>query len=126
MISNESNKIPDFSLIPADFPSTPNPGSLTGFQAKVLFTEYEGQFYPPGTTPPERFQRWEICEDLARQFSEKSLESKAGKRAHMSEQDILQQYYDRLLTTGWVAPAEAMWIIQRTAAMISWPQLIIE
>ncbi|MBI3729925.1 MAG: hypothetical protein HY254_16555 [Burkholderiales bacterium] len=78
------------------FPMTALLDAISGAQAKLLLTEYDGKFYAPGTTPPEQFQRWDICEDLARQFSEKSLESKAGKRAHMSETEILLQYYARL------------------------------
>ncbi len=110
-------------LIPADFPTTALLGAISGAQAKLLLTEFEGKFCSPGTSPLERFQRWDICEDLARQFSEKSLQSKAGKRSHMSEIEILQQYYDRLLKTGWVSDAEGVWVIHRVAAMLSWSKL---
>jgi len=129
MNTYESTTIPtgvgEYDLIPADFPATALLGAIGGAQAKLLLTEFKGKFYPPGTTPPERFQRWDVCEDLARQFSKKSLESKAGKRAHMSEIEILEQYYERLLKTGWVSDAEGVWVIHRVAAMLSWPKLAI-
>lgn len=117
--------IGQYDQIPADFPMTALVGAISGAQAKLLLTEYDGKFYSPGTSPPERFQRWDICEDLARQFSEKCLESKAGKRAHMSETEILQQYYARLLKTGWVSDAEGSWVIHRVSAIISWPKLAL-
>ncbi|MCH8618041.1 hypothetical protein [Undibacterium sp. TS12] len=119
------SEISKFGEVPADFPMTALLGAISGAQAKQLLTEYEGKFYSPGTSPPERFQRWDICEDLARQFSEKSLESKAGKRAHMSETEILQQYYARLLKTGWVSDAEGVWVIHRVSAILSWPKLAL-
>lgn len=123
----KANAVDDgkYDQIPAEFPATALLGAISGAQAKMLLTEFNGKFYSPGTSPPERFQRWDICEDLARQFSEKSLESKAGKRAHMSELEILQQYYERLLKTGWVSGAEGVWVIHRVANMLSWPKLAL-
>lgn len=120
-----ATKIGQYNQIPADFPMEPLLGAMSGAQAKLLLTEYEGKFYTLGTSPPERFQRWDICEDLARQLSEKSLESKAGKRAHMSENEILQQYYDRLEKTGWVIDTEGVWVIHRVSAILSWPKLAL-
>ena len=109
------------AAVPADFPR-PIPGSaVAGAQPKLLLVEYEGQYYSPGCTPPELLQRWDVCEDLAKQFAAKSLESKAGKRAHMSEPEILDQYLSRLLTTKWVSDEEARWVIRRAAEILSWP-----
>ena len=112
-----------YEKIPSDFPTDGLLGAVTGAHPKLLLTEFDGKFYQQGTCPPERFQRWDVCKDLARQFSEKCLESKAGKRSHMSEVEILRQYFDRLLKTGWVSEAEGVWIIHRVAAVLSWPSL---
>ncbi|GGC75421.1 hypothetical protein [Undibacterium terreum] len=113
------------SQVPHDFPfPLPTPGSIGGVQAKVQLVEYEGVLYSPGTTPLDRFARWDICEDLAQQFKVKCLETKAGKRAHMSESEILQQYYDRLSSTGWTSQPEAKWIMLRVAALLAWPARI--
>jgi hypothetical protein len=120
-----STKNEKYDQIPVDFPATALLGAITGAHSKLLFVEFDGKFYSPGTSPPERFQRWDVCEDLARQLSEKSLESKAGKRAHMSEVEILQQYYDRLLKTGWVSNAEGVWVIHRVSTLLSWPKLAL-
>jgi hypothetical protein len=84
-------------------------------------TQYKGRFYIPGCTPPEIFLRWDVCEDLAKQLSTKSVESKAGKRRHLSELEILDQYLPRLIATRWTTEEEARWIIRRAAAMLSWP-----
>lgn len=110
-----------FAQVPEDFPQPAHIGAIGGAQPKVLTVEYKGRFYPAGGTPPERYERWDICEDLARQFAQKSLDSKAGKRAHMSESEILDQYLSRLIKTRWTSQPEARWIIRRTAAKLNWP-----
>lgn len=110
-----------YAEVPADFPRPAHAGAIGGAQPKLLATEYKGQFYSPGCTPPELYARWDTCEDLARQLSAKSLESKAGKRAHMSEIDILDQYLPRLIAQKWTSEAEARWVLRRTAAMLRWP-----
>lgn len=74
----------------------------------------------PGGTPPELFARWEICEDLAQHLAVKSIESKAGKRAHRSEEEVLAQYLERLLKTGSDTDAEMTWVIHRTAELLGW------
>lgn len=107
--------------VPADFPCPVHAGTVGGAQPKLLLVEYDGQYYSPGCTPPEILLRWDICEDLAKQFAAKSLESKAGKRAHTSESEILGQYLSRLLRTGWVSDEECRWVIRRTAEILSWP-----
>lgn len=110
-----------FAQVPADFPRPSYAGAVAGAQPKLLLTQYKGRFYLPGCTPPALYERWDICEDLARHLAEKSLESKAGKRAHMSEVEILDQYLPRLIATQWTSEAEARWVIRRTAEKLRWP-----
>lgn len=117
----DRNKEGQFAQVPADFPPPHYPGAVGGAQPKLLMTRYNGRLYASGCTPPEIFRRWDVCEDLAKQLSVKSLESKAGKRSHMSELDILAQYLPRLIATGWTSEAEARWVIRRVAAMLHWP-----
>ena len=107
--------------VPDDFPRCSRPGAVPGAQSKFLASKFQGRYYAPGCTPPELFERWQYCEDLAEQFSQKSLASKQGKRAHMTEQEILQQYLDRLLETDWATKEEFVWIIRRTGAILGWP-----
>ncbi|WP_156895512.1 hypothetical protein [Massilia putida] len=110
-----------YAQVPADFPRPVHLSAVSGAQPKLLMTEYKGRFYSPGCTPPEIFAKWDMCEDLARQMSAKSLESKAGKRSHMSELEILDQYLARLIATRWTSEDEARWVIRRVAAMLDWP-----
>jgi len=107
--------------IPDDFPRPQHVGAIGGAQPKFLLVQYERRFYTLGCTPPELFRRWNKCEDLSQQLVVKSRESKAGKRAHMSEIEILEQYYERILKTGWGSDEEMRWLIRRTAEVLGWP-----
>lgn len=111
----------EFEKVPLDFPRPLNLGAVPGAQPKFLAVSYGGRFYSPGCTPPELYERWTICEDLAQQLSAKSLESQRGKRSNMSEVEILDQYLPRLIATKWTSEAEARWTIRRTAEILSWP-----
>lgn len=110
----------DVKNLPSDFPSSPSLGSISGAQNKILATQHQGQYYSPGCTPPELLDRWKICEDLACQIAKKSLESKAGKRSHMDEAEILAQYFLRLVATCWTSESEAKWVIRRVAKLVGW------
>lgn len=96
-------------------------GVLSGAHPKLLMTSYQGRFYAPGCTPPELRERWDVCEDLAQQLAVKSRESKDGKRAHMTETQMLDQYLPRLIATNWTSEAEARWVMRRVAALLNWP-----
>lgn len=122
---SEANPVPpdeaEYAQVPPDFPRPVHHGAVSGVQLKLLLTQYQGHFYIPGCTPPELFQRWDVCEDLAKQLSAKSIKSKAGKRRHLSDVEILDQYLPRLIATRWTTEEEARWIIRRTAAILGWP-----
>lgn len=109
------------AAIPMDFPRPAHLANLPGTQPKLLMTEYKGRFYSPGSSPPELFEAWRLCEDLATQLAQKSLDSKSGKRADMSELAILEQYLTRLIETKWTTVPEARWTIRRVAALLGWP-----
>jgi len=106
--------------IPSDFPRSVPLGAVGGAQPKILVIEEDGKFYAPGMSPSALRNRFEICEDLVRQFASKSIESKAGKRSHLSETDILLQYRTRLIATKWTSIEEACWIINAVAKTIGW------
>ena len=110
-----------YQQVPEDFPHPPNTGAIPGDGIRLSMVKYENKFYTPGDTPPERHERWLICEDMAQQIAAKCIETKAGKRAHMSKEDIVEQYYDRLLLTGWVDQKEGRWIMLLSAKIIDWP-----
>lgn len=88
---------------------------------KSLLVDYGGKLFPPGCTPPEMFERWDVCEDLAQQLRSKSIEAKTGNRAYMPERDILAEYLEQLLETDWGSDAEMKWVIRRTAELLQWP-----
>lgn len=106
--------------VPDDFPRVRITGAIPGIQPKFLATLYDGRYYLSGCTPPEVFERWCICKDLVAQLYAKSLETKIGKRAHMTEESILDQYYNRLVETRWTSVAESRWIMQRVAELLGW------
>lgn len=123
MVDNVSSSMSDedaYAQIPSDFPVSIRLGALPGAQPKMMASHYKGHFYMPGSSPPELFERWTVCEDLAQQLATKSLESKAGKRAHLTETEILDQYLSRLIATNWTSEAEAQWVIRRTAELLGW------
>lgn len=120
-MSKETEVTDNPRYTPEDFPRPTHHGSVAGIQPKALLRQYEGRFYNPGCTPPEVFQRWDVCEDLAKQLATKSVESRAGKRSHMSELEILDQYLPPLIATKWTSEEEARWIIRRAAVMLGWP-----
>ena len=88
--------------VPDDFPRPQIHSSVAGYQEKLPLVASNGRFYSPGGTPRELYRRWDICEDLAQQFVVKSMECKRGRRSHMSEEAILDQYCLRSMTMGWV------------------------
>lgn len=122
-MNNEPEEADDlrYAQVPADFPRPVHLGALPGAQPKLLMVAYNGRYYSPGCTPPEIWERWGVCEDLAQQFYRKSLDNKLGKRSHMTEVEILDQYSERLLKTGWGSNAEMRWVIRRAAELAQWP-----
>ncbi|MFZ6813362.1 hypothetical protein ACO0K3_02760 [Undibacterium sp. Rencai35W] len=117
---------PPFENIPGDFPRLSPMSTVPGAQTKLMAELYQGKYYVAGDTPPARYDRWVYCEELVQAFTDKSLQSKTGKRAHMTENEILQHYYDRLLKTKWVTPAECRWIFQRVAVATGWTPIKVE
>lgn len=117
---NEDDEL-DYLNVPSDFPRPVSTGIVPGNQPKFIVTNYHGRFYLPGCTPPELYERWQICEEISQQLAVKSLESKDGKRAHMSESAILEQYFARLIRANLTSVAEARWVIERIARVLEWP-----
>ena len=109
-----------FSNIPENFPCTPSGYSLSGLQQKLALLRYEGKFYEPGAHPHEVYERWDIYEDLAKQFAQRCTEVEHGKFQHLSRTEILEQYLTRLLGKGWGSTEEMKWVIRRTATLLGW------
>ncbi|HEX7643777.1 MAG TPA: hypothetical protein VF472_16335 [Burkholderiaceae bacterium] len=110
-----------FDHVPEDFPrSADMPGLLAGAQPKLALVRYQGLFYAPGFTPPERYERWRKFEELAHVFVEKCLRNEHGKYAHLTRTEILAQYLSRLTRGGYGAETECRWLIRRTASLLGW------
>jgi hypothetical protein len=107
--------------IPDDFPRPQHLGAVPGSQPKFLADEHEGRFYSPGCTPPELYARWQHCMQYVPQFVASCIETKKGKRSHMPETAILDQYLTRLIETRWVSDGEARWVIREAARLLGWP-----
>jgi hypothetical protein len=110
----------DFN-VPTDFPRPVHLGAVGGFQPKLLLTKAGDKFHSPGCAPEELHARWQVCEHLAQQFVVKARETKAGKRSHMAEQDILEQYLVRSMKMNWGSTQEMRWVFRRAATLLSWP-----
>lgn len=119
-ISTVDAKQQDYTQIPADFPLPKSAGTVSGMQPKLLMASYAGKLYTQGCTPPEIFHRWQICEGYAHVFVQKCRTNQFGKYSHLSETQILTQYCERLLKTGWGSSEEMRWVIRRTAELLGW------
>ncbi len=119
-IDNDDNKF----KIPDDFPKPIHTGAVGGSQPKFLVVMYNGRFYEPGATPPELYERWTICRELAEQLVRKALLSKNDYRAQMSDSEILEQYFRILLATKWTSEEEARWVVHTAALKLEWEILL--
>lgn len=119
--SKEDDLQARYAQIPADFPRCSITSSLPGAQTKFSTVKYRDKFYLEGCTPPEILERWEICEDLALLFVEKCRNNETGKYAHLSREEVLEQYCKRLMKTDWGSDAEMKWVIRHTAELLAWP-----
>lgn len=111
----------DYTKVPDDFPRPISFGAVPGTQPKFLATTYEGKFYLVGCSPPELYERWQMCEEIAHDLAIKSRDSMVGKHSAINEGAILERYFLRLLQANWTSEAETRWIIQRAAQILNWP-----
>lgn len=106
--------------VPNDFPRVARSGPASAAAQKLLIALYEDKPYAPGLTPLEIYLRWHKCENFAQTLSQVAMASKRGKRAHMTEEEILEQYIPRLKAEGFGAPEEMEWIVNRAGIILGW------
>ncbi|MDR5813832.1 hypothetical protein QCE62_09565 [Caballeronia sp. LZ033] len=106
------------SDVPDDFPRDVTPASLSGAQMKLAGRLIDGKFVV-GQTPEERFERWDLCEDLAQQLVHKAL-ADAAKYPENSSDVTLQRMRNALQKKGWVTVVEMDWLIERLRALLGW------
>lgn len=115
---------PDYAEVPADYPYHSMHGAVSGCQPKLLLTSStNGKFYAPGNTPHERWHDWQYSFKLASAMAQKCLESKVGKRAHMSEAEIILQYYLRAVKANgrYGTEEQLKWTFTQIARTLGWP-----
>jgi hypothetical protein len=114
----------DYVDVPADYPYHMMRGAVSGYQPKLLLTSSpDGKFYSPGNAPHERWHDWNYSTTLASAIAQKCLESKTGKRAHMTEAEISLQYSRRAVEANgrYGTGDQLKWTFARVAEVLAWP-----
>lgn len=115
---------PNYAEVPADYPYHPLHGAVPGYQPKLLLTSSaNGKFYSPGNAPHERWHDWNYSRALASAMAQKCLESKAGKRANMTEAEIILQYYHRAVKANgrYGTEEQLKWTFTQVSKALGWP-----
>ena len=117
------NTTNDYDVVPTDYPYCQHAGAVAGVQPKLLLTSSsDGKFYSPGNSREVRWHDWKYSVALVTAMVEKCLESKNGKRSHMSEAAILLQYFERAKLSGrYGTESQLRWSFSQVAAILKWP-----
>jgi hypothetical protein len=103
---------------PDDFPLDKTPAAVSGAQPKIAGRLVDGQFVV-GQTAEERDERWDVCEDLARQLMPKALRD-AEKHPEHTKDETLLRMRGAVAAKGWVSPEELGWLIERLRVLLGW------
>lgn len=106
------------SQIPDDFPHDTTPASLSGSQPKLAMRRIAGRFVV-GLTAPERYERWDLCEDLARQLVSKTLKD-AAKFPENSHDVTLRRMRRAIEGKAWTSVVETDWLMERLRTLLLW------
>lgn len=102
--------------VPDDFPRVVIPAVVTGAQPKVCVREMDGR-YVGGQTDEERFERWDICKDLAQQLLPVAQKDAAAHPGQSTE-ETLRRVRLSMERKGWVSEAELDWLIRRLGVLL--------
>lgn len=108
-------------VIPHDFPRGPAVASIPGTQAKFLARKINGR-YVVGLTDEELYERWDFCEDLAKQLAARTLRKQAG--GHISDLEAFYKETEhRVRGQGWgLNEDEVKWLMKRTRSLAMDPK----
>ncbi|WP_408362103.1 MULTISPECIES: DUF2442 domain-containing protein [unclassified Paraburkholderia] len=106
------------SCVPVDFPWDPTPALLSGTQPKLAGRWIDSRFVV-GLTAEERYIRWDMCEDLARQLIRKALED-AAKFPEHSRDVTLRRMRRAIEGKNWTERVETDWLMERLRALVGW------
>lgn len=106
--------------IPEDFPRSPHPSAVSGFQLKVPVRLVDGQFVD-GWTDDELNARFDACSDLVEQLSAYSRR-KLTELPGATPENLLPRVRRGVAGKGWdLTEAELDWIMKRVAKTITKP-----
>jgi hypothetical protein len=72
-----------------------------------------------GQTASERDERWDVCEDLAQQLVQKTLQD-AEKNPENAHDVTLRRMRRALIRKDWVSTAELDWLMERLRVLLGW------
>nr|WP_315593687.1 hypothetical protein [uncultured Cupriavidus sp.] len=102
--------------VPEDFPRVAMPAVVTGVQPKIAVREVDGR-YVAGQTEEERYERWDVCEDLARQLV-RVAQKDEDERPEQSREETLKRVRISVSQKGWCSEDELDWLIGRLAVLL--------
>ncbi|ALL70137.1 hypothetical protein K788_00008000 (plasmid) [Paraburkholderia caribensis MBA4] len=105
-------------LVPEDFPRHIAPASLAGAHPKLAGRLIDGKFVV-GLTEEERFERWDICEDLAQQLVGVARRE-ASKYPENSRDVTLARVRRGLEDKRWTSAVETDWLMARLRSLLEW------
>ncbi|NYH24190.1 hypothetical protein [Paraburkholderia bryophila] len=94
------------------------PASLAGAQPKLAGRLIEGRFLV-GQTDEERYERWDVCEDLAQQLVAKA-QNDAAKFPQNSHDVTLRRIRRAIEGKGWMTVVECDWLMVRLQTLLGW------
>lgn len=106
--------------VPEDFPRSPHPGSVSGFQRKVPVRMVDGKFVD-GWTDAELWERYDNCADLVEQLTA-YCHRKLAELPGATPENLLPRVRLGVLNKGWdLTEPELQWIMERVGARIATP-----
>lgn len=91
---------------------------VSGAQPKLCVRKI-GDKYVCGQTDAERWERWDICEDLAHQLIPKAQKDSAAHPEHDTN-TTLKRVCDAVARKNWVSLEELNWLISRLRVLLDW------
>lgn len=112
-------------MIPKDFPTTPEPGSISGYQPKLLVRLVDGQ-YLAGWSAEELEARFDNCNDLVNQLTA-YCRRKLAEQLGLGLDELLPRVRASAESKGWdVTPSEMDWIMSKLSSCLSNPPEVRE
>jgi hypothetical protein len=104
--------------IPDDFPANTALASLAGAGPKLAARQIAGRFVA-GQTARERYERWDVCEDLAQQLVAKAQKD-ADRFPENSREVTLRRVRQAIEDKAWTNGLETDWLIERLRILLAW------